>query len=238
MEIKFQILLLSYAIFLLFGIVLQYFITNKKNETMKKNGWLKFIFFNLIILSFIVCFYLFPNSLLLFHSLIIIGGSLEVWRLLKNLPSNSKTTISLISISLFTLFVLGSIKLDNTFLIKTLVSIAVFDGFSQLGGKLIGKRKLAPTISPNKTWEGFTSGLIVSFLFGICIHIWIDDEFYKTLIFIPFLALTGDLLASFIKRKAQVKDYSNVIPYQGGFMDRFDSYLFTVSLITLINFIS
>jgi len=190
------------------------------------------------ILFLVISFYFLPKSLVVFHSLIVVGGSIELWKLLKNIKVDSKIRIGINSIVLFTLFILGSIILENTFLIQILVCVAVFDGFSQLGGKLLGKRKLAPTISPNKTWEGLLTGLFASILFGVCIHTWIDTEFYKTLFFIPILAITGDLLASFIKRKAKVKDYSNAIPYQGGFLDRFDSYLFTTSIITLINFIA
>lgn len=106
------------------------------------------------------------------------------------------------------------------------------DIFAYFGGRMFGKHKLAPHISPNKTWEGFFSGYVGS-LAGLSL------AFYAIplatplnfLYSLPLIVLVGtfgpmgDLLESKIKRKANVKDSSNLLPGHGGFFDRFDALI-------------
>jgi len=108
------------------------------------------------------------------------------------------------------------------------------DIFAHISGSLIGKHKLAPEVSPNKTWEG----LIVGSLMGIFVstlyyHTCIDAEFsVLTLIFITTLLTLigqfGDLIFSAIKRCFGKKDFSNLIPGHGGVLDRLDSIIFVL----------
>ncbi|MEI1280335.1 phosphatidate cytidylyltransferase [Leptospira venezuelensis] len=118
------------------------------------------------------------------------------------------------------------------------LGIAGFDAFSQIVGQSFGNTKIAPRISPNKTWEGFMGGLSYLFLFsGFVFSFW-GNFSWKCIWILPlfgFLALTGDLAASWIKRKVSIKDFSSVLPGHGGFLDRFDSFLFTLSLWTFIS---
>jgi phosphatidate cytidylyltransferase len=103
-----------------------------------------------------------------------------------------------------------------------LLATAIYDGYSQLFGRIFGKVKLAKNISPNKTIAGAVGG------FGACLVFGLTFKNTQPIVFLlPPLALAGDLFASALKRKAGVKDFSNILPYQGGFLDRFDSYLFT-----------
>jgi len=107
------------------------------------------------------------------------------------------------------------------------------DTFGFLVGKAIGKRKLAPAISPNKTWEGFF-GSLVGAVFGI----WLAAKLffpYKEFSWgwlisvgcmISILAVFGDLIESLIKRSAGVKDSSHLIPGHGGALDRLDALVF------------
>ncbi|WP_286858979.1 MULTISPECIES: phosphatidate cytidylyltransferase [Sphingobacterium] len=115
--------------------------------------------------------------------------------------------------------------------------VVTFDGFSQLSGQLVGKRKLIPKISPNKTFEGLIGGLILAvsaslFLFhyipfSIGLTVW-------TAALICIFALIGDLLASWYKRRCQIKDYSRLIPGHGGILDRFDSFMFSGAMYWLV----
>ena len=122
------------------------------------------------------------------------------------------------------------------------VLIAVFtDIFALTAGKLIGKTKLAPTISPNKTVEGFVVGVLMGTFIGVLYYLAVIDN---TIPFINILIVTltlsiigelGDLVFSQIKRYYEQKDFSNIIPGHGGFLDIFDSLIFIV--ITALLFI-
>jgi len=102
-------------------------------------------------------------------------------------------------------------------------------------GKLFGKHKLSPVLSPGKTWEGVLGGV----LFGVAVSWLFGSElaglyppghalFYGVLIGV--FAPVGDLVISIFKRDAGVKDSSRLIPGHGGMLDRFDSLLFTAPL--------
>jgi len=109
------------------------------------------------------------------------------------------------------------------------------DSMALIGGKLCGKHKLAPQVSPNKTWEGALIGAATSVLAGYLIHL-ILKSFYPvpalTCMVIALVASSfgqvGDLAASLIKRMAGVKDYGHLMPEHGGIMDKMDSILFCV----------
>jgi len=98
-------------------------------------------------------------------------------------------------------------------------------------GKYYGKLKMAPRISPNKTVEGAIGGIVFSFIFVIAVTLYLNVFNGLWLIYavlLPFVAITGDLFESAIKRAAGVKDSGHIIPGHGGILDRFDSLLFTI----------
>ena len=109
------------------------------------------------------------------------------------------------------------------------------DSMALIGGKILGKRKLAPAVSPNKTWEGAITGALSSILAGYLISLVL-----KSFVQIPALPCmltaliassfgqVGDLSASLIKRMAGVKDYGQLMPEHGGIMDKMDSMLFAI----------
>ncbi len=97
-------------------------------------------------------------------------------------------------------------------------------------GKMFGKHKLIPSISPNKTWEGAIGGYIVGTLIGGGIIYILNIHLSTSLIVLlvcPITAIIGDIIESQIKRKLSVKDMSNILPGHGGILDRIDSILFT-----------
>ena len=116
------------------------------------------------------------------------------------------------------------------------------DTGAQLFGTTLGKHKLAPKISPNKTIEGFFGGL----LFGVigsavytlvlhCMHR--DMPIVGMLVFGLFaagFASVGDLFFSYIKREYAIKDFSSLMPEHGGIMDRFDSVVFVIPLFYFV----
>lgn len=116
--------------------------------------------------------------------------------------------------------------MDTLLLVYTIVF--VFDGFAQITGQLLGRKKIFPIISPEKTWAGVIGGYISVILTGLLLRGILDmpitELLLKTLV-TASAALTGDLLASLYKRKCGIKDYSRLIPGHGGVLDRFDSYI-------------
>jgi phosphatidate cytidylyltransferase len=105
------------------------------------------------------------------------------------------------------------------------------DVCAYFGGRLIGGPKLAPAISPGKTWSGFWSGVVCGAGFGaLAAHFWpnVDAPFWPLFLLglaAGALAQGGDLFESWIKRRFNVKDSSGLIPGHGGFMDRLDGFI-------------
>lgn len=109
-------------------------------------------------------------------------------------------------------------------------------------GSLIGKNKLAPSLSPNKTVEGSIGG-IISALIIAAIYLNFFDFHHSDgimLVVAGVLSVTGqfgDLLESSLKRHFGVKDSGNILPGHGGILDRFDSALFTLSMALILGIV-
>jgi phosphatidate cytidylyltransferase len=104
-------------------------------------------------------------------------------------------------------------------------------------GLWLGKRKLAPDISPNKTIEGSVAGIVAAVITASVFAVigWIDWPQAIVLgVSVGVLAQLGDLIASMLKREVGIKDYGKAIPGHGGILDRFDGLFFTAPVIYLI----
>lgn len=112
------------------------------------------------------------------------------------------------------------------------------DMSAYIGGNLYGKHKLVPTISPKKTWEGLLSGFLGTlFLFYILAKqpvTYLASTACTISVIISILAVSGDLFASYLKRKAGVKDTGTLLPGHGGMLDRLDSLLFVLPYVYLM----
>ncbi len=107
------------------------------------------------------------------------------------------------------------------------------------GGRTFGKRKLAPNISPGKTWEGAAASVVASTIFGSAYLWWaLPDSslLMKTLLPIAgnIAGQCGDLAESALKRGAGVKDSGTMLPGHGGWLDRLDSSLFSMPVVAAI----
>ncbi|GAB4136264.1 MAG: hypothetical protein Fur0041_10710 [Bacteroidia bacterium] len=125
---------------------------------------------------------------------------------------------------------------NQSTLIVIYTGVVVFDGFSQLFGQLFGKHKITPVISPGKTMEGLVGGIIAT---AAAVY-WIYGNDWVLFVLMTAVTVTGsftgDLLASWYKRKNGVKDFSEVIPTHGGILDRYDSFIFSGALMALALF--
>jgi phosphatidate cytidylyltransferase len=121
-------------------------------------------------------------------------------------------------------------------MISIFASIWICDSAAFWGGSKLGKHKLFPRVSPNKSWEGSIFGFFFSIIVIILAKIIVLDFLsFKNAIMIGIIigvvGQIGDLIESLIKRDAGVKDSSSLIPGHGGMFDRFDSLLFTSPII-------
>ncbi|HZI87693.1 MAG TPA: phosphatidate cytidylyltransferase [Pyrinomonadaceae bacterium] len=103
-------------------------------------------------------------------------------------------------------------------------------------GRAIGKHKLAPAISPGKTWEGLAGGLLAALLMATLAHFWFFRELPLKLglplaAVMTLLGILGDLTESALKRSVGAKDAASILPGHGGLLDRLDSLLFNAPLI-------
>ena len=122
------------------------------------------------------------------------------------------------------------------------VAAWVTDTFAYFTGRLIGRHKLAPTVSPKKTVEGSLGGTLFAVLAFLLYAFILERGFALSVNYFAFAASglllsvvsqIGDLFASQIKRECGIKDYSNLLPGHGGILDRFDSVL-AVSVILFV----
>ena len=110
------------------------------------------------------------------------------------------------------------------------------DTFAYLVGKFFGKHKMAPKISPKKTWEGYIGGVVLTLVIGYFIESY-QPDLRGNWIMVGFLVATfaplGDLVESQLKRSFAVKDSGNILPGHGGILDRLDSFIICAPVVYL-----
>jgi phosphatidate cytidylyltransferase len=105
------------------------------------------------------------------------------------------------------------------------------DSGAYISGKLFGKYPLMKRISPKKTWEGFIGGLIFAILFAFALTYMPYTDLQIThwcvlALIVSVFGPIGDLVESLLKREKQAKDSGSLLPGHGGFLDRFDAFIF------------
>jgi phosphatidate cytidylyltransferase len=142
-------------------------------------------------------------------------------------------------------FISFSIPIHREFTQGWLILLFVFvnmwlaDTFAYGFGKWLGSKKLAPTVSPNKTWVGFFAAFPGGLIAALAAY-WFFDTQWTIIAWIiatitaTFFGQIGDLVESAIKRDCDVKDSSNLIPGHGGVLDRFDSLLFALPAVYFV----
>lgn len=162
-----------------------------------------------------------------------------------------KYQISSVAIAFFSLFYV-TVMLSCIYLIRMLedggyMIVLVFlsawgnDTLAYCVGRLFGKHKMSPVLSPKKTIEGAVGGVlgagILGLIYGCIAQHFITAEYNLIPVFGivcavgGLISIVGDLGASAIKRNYDIKDYSHLIPGHGGILDRFDSIIFTAPII-------
>lgn len=181
------------------------------------------------------------------------GMLLVLFLLWKSLWSSKISSMDLFSYELTTLVYIGlpffllpmMVYVEGKFepfrVLSILLLIWTNDTFAYFTGKYLGKHKLWERISPKKTWEGFVGGLLACMLVSVLICSY--TEFYtfnawiSLGILVSIMGTIGDLIESSWKRSLSLKDSGTLLPGHGGFLDRFDSFIFVVPAYYLFNMI-
>ncbi len=120
------------------------------------------------------------------------------------------------------------------FVVLMFTAILLTDVGCYYVGTKLGKHKLAPVISPNKTIEGSIGGMFFAILGAVVVGLFIDLPWYMSAIagvICTVFAQIGDLCESMLKRDAGVKDSGSSLPGHGGFLDRTDSFILTIPIM-------
>ncbi|RNA60842.1 phosphatidate cytidylyltransferase [Chryseobacterium nematophagum] len=215
------------------------------------NGYEKWVVYPLVIFIFYIFskryfhhdfFYDFRLSEILALSLI----GIAIFTLFKypnELYYNSgKLIFVVIYVALPFCFALGLPKFSNfndSFSLEVLflfILIWSSDTFAYLTGKFFGKHKMAPKISPKKTWEGYIGGVTLTLILSYFIECY-QPKLRGNWMVVGFLvaafAPLGDLVESQLKRTFGVKDSGNIIPGHGGVLDRLDSFIICAPVVYL-----
>ncbi len=205
-----------------------------------------------LILGIFVLFFVFFTSDTLFQIILagILGYSLfELFKIKRKKNIYVWIIFILVLINMFLIFPIANSSGRSFFFTALLISVFT-DIFALVFGKLLGKRFIYPSISPNKTLEGTLLGLAIpSFLFLFLGYLFIEEKIIGSKIFSEYLvisqlidifgylitffvilissfaSISGDLLASKSKRLMGIKDFSNLLPGHGGVLDRIDSHI-------------
>jgi len=136
------------------------------------------------------------------------------------------------------------------FLLSALVLVWMADVGAYAAGRAFGRRKLAPAISPGKSWEGVWGGMLGVLLLALCwvfaesgtgtslysrLWAWSPWLMPLALVFLCAMSVVGDLVESLIKRSAGVKDSSGLLPGHGGVLDRVDALLPALPLAMMLH---
>lgn len=148
-----------------------------------------------------------------------------------------KKISEIIFIGTYVVFFMYHMMLMNGSEYVWLVYIIAFgsDTFAYFTGKMFGRHKLYPEVSPNKTVEGAIGGIIGCTILSIIYFDYLRINKYIYIIIFSVSAsvfsMAGDLAASKIKRESGIKDFGNILPGHGGILDRFDSVLFVAPIV-------
>ena len=110
--------------------------------------------------------------------------------------------------------------------------LEVNDSTALLVGKAYGRHKLAPRLSPNKTWEGFLSGLLAATLTGAALTFFAPDLWLRAglALAVALAGVAADLSVSAVKRAVGQKDFGNLLGPHGGLLDAYDAWLLVLGL--------
>jgi phosphatidate cytidylyltransferase len=180
----------------------------------------------------------------LFYAVMIGSFALMMWAAFTPTSTVKDSSLSLfgalyLGVPLASLVLIRELEGGIFFACMTVVGVWAADSLAYLGGSLFGRHKIAPVISPKKSWEGFFAGILGSVIAWIVMPLIMGIEFnlFASVVIgvvAALAAFVGDLFESRMKREACVKDSGDILPGHGGILDRIDSMLAVATLLFLI----
>jgi phosphatidate cytidylyltransferase len=198
---------------------------------VRRRRWLKFTAYFIIVTAVLGCASLGRPWLAGLMLLITAAGIRELHAAGARIRENGRGPVWPIW-SVYALLSLGLFTTVLTMTPQTVVfmylTVAAFDGFSEATGHLCGRHPLIPAVSPGKTQEGLLGGAAGAIAFAVLLRQLPGLDLVEAAALgaaIGACALAGDLSASWVKRRAGIKDFGALLPGQGGVLDRFDSFI-------------
>lgn len=156
-----------------------------------------------------------------------------------NILISNRVVMALLGLVIIVPFALSMIALreiNPILLVVFAMTVWIADTAAYFAGKRFGKRKLAPSISPGKTWEGVMGALVATTAFSFLLSYLTHQSYWFVLVFwgVMVLSILGDLFESLIKRQAGVKDSGNLLPGHGGVLDRIDGLTSSLPLVMFL----
>lgn len=198
-----------------------------------------FLSLGLLIVYFFNTTYAFSHEMFI---LFVIGFASLIWLFVvpfvlindTNIAAN-KLIASLIGITMLSaalIAFIGLYQISPFLLLGVFATVSIADSAAYFSGKQFGKHKLAPSISPGKTWEGVIGGLIAVSILGFYLNTHLNYGVWLVigLMFLAVLSVMGDLFESKLKRQANLKDSGHILPGHGGVLDRIDGIVPTTTL--------
>ncbi|HJD61527.1 MAG TPA: phosphatidate cytidylyltransferase [Rickettsia endosymbiont of Degeeriella rufa] len=215
-------------------------------DKQKSNLYLRVLSGIVLVPSFVVAILWFKPLFYVLMILVAIGMLSEWYDMTHSYIMYLIIGLIIIPIPISLLIFLSSNPINNWLIMLYFCIIWSVDTFAMIGGKTLGGAKLAPKISPKKTWSGLITGILsaglVATLISFISSFYIENYYFSNRIYLfiiscmlALIAQLSDLFISYFKRKFNIKDSGNIIPGHGGVLDRFDSIILTAPMLFFIN---
>jgi phosphatidate cytidylyltransferase len=219
------------------GAVFMVFAGMQAPPEVRRRRWLKFSGYFVIVTLVLGCVTLGRPWLAVLVLVITVAGAWELQAAAARITENRRGRTWLI-LGVYTLLSLGLfatvITVAPSLVAFLYLTVAAFDGFSEVTGHLFGRRALLPAVSPGKTQEGLLGGEIGAIAVALLLRDLAGLNIASAVTLgaaTGVCALAGDLSASWVKRRAGIKDFSALLPGHGGVLDRFDSFIGAAGLL-------
>lgn len=210
--------------------------TVRQPDAVRRSRVLKFVVYFAIVHGVIALCALGGNAPVALVAVIVAVSAWEAGRAWRRIAVPRPWALAVVAVAVAFAAVVAVRTLDARVVAWIFLITAASDGFSQVIGQWLGRTPLAPAVSPSKTVEGLLGGLVGALL----VALWLRSLTpFNALGAASFGALTalaaqaGDLAGSSVKRRAGIKDFSRLLPGQGGMLDRFNSFIAALGTVGL-----
>lgn len=214
------------------------------SNLIKLNSSAKYLSVSIALIAglFLIFINLTPFALYQTHILLILlGGASFFWLTIAPvwLITRKRFTNSVVMEALGLLLIIGTWlglvglhAISPLLLLGVMATVSIADSAAYFSGKRFGRHKLAPEISPGKTWEGVFGALAAVTVYGavLCYYKQLSPWLIVCMWLLVVLSIMGDLLESLLKRQAGLKDSGQLLPGHGGVLDRIDGFIPTLPI--------